>query len=320
MRNLTFDLMQLCRRNKDGSEGTRAERRKTLRLMSDQLAMLGYKKMRAHDLKGRHVNKLLAWWESQGIAVNTIRNRLAVLRWWAEKVDKADVVARDNAHYGIPARSYRHENRARDITDEVLDRIDGVFADRMRLSLRLQRHFGFRREESLKFSPSYATRRNADGVITSLYLKSSWTKGGRPRTVPVRTAAQRELVEEVAQLVGNQSLIAPSLTYVKYLHKFEYRTRKAGLDRKHGLRHLYAQERYRELTGWPCPLAGGGHLTREQVETDGESRDLISRELGHERRAIVNAYLGTRRVTGNGRRTGPRNAQVTPGDPAPRRR
>ena len=63
----------------------------------------------------------------------------------------------------------------------------------------------------------------------------------------------------------------------------------------HGLRHAYAQHRYEELTGWSCPAAGGPvakDLTPEQCELDHEVRLIVSRELGHEREAVVGAYLG----------------------------
>ena len=63
----------------------------------------------------------------------------------------------------------------------------------------------------------------------------------------------------------------------------------------HGLRHAYAQDRYKELTGWLCPAAAGPvarELTPEQRERDREIRLTISRELGHEREAVVGIYLG----------------------------
>ncbi|MGB5300314.1 MAG: hypothetical protein WBN48_16450 [Thiogranum sp.] len=64
---------------------------------------------------------------------------------------------------------------------------------------------------------------------------------------------------------------------------------------QHGLRHAYAQDRYEELAGWSCPAAGGPvakDLTPEQREIDSQVRLTISRELGHERAAVVGAYLG----------------------------
>jgi hypothetical protein len=49
------------------------------------------------------------------------------------------------------------------------------------MSLRLQAAFGLRREEAVKFQPSYADRGDR------LALKASWCKGGRAREIPVRT-------------------------------------------------------------------------------------------------------------------------------------
>lgn len=54
----------------------------------------------------------------------------------------------------------------------------------------------------------------------------------------------------------------------------------------HGLRHAYAQTRYESLTGWQSPKAGGltsKELTPEQHIKDQWARQIISRELGHER-------------------------------------
>jgi hypothetical protein len=32
---------------------------------------------------------------------------------------------------------------------------------------------------------------------------------------------------------------------------------RVGIHAFHGHRHLYAQERYKQLTGWECPAHGG---------------------------------------------------------------
>jgi len=71
---------------------------------------------------------------------------------------------------------------------------------------------------------------------------------------------------------------------------YEGNTQRAGLHHMHGLRHAYAQNRYKELTGWQCPAAGGPvakDLTQEQRERDREVRLTISRELGHEWEAVT---------------------------------
>ena len=112
----------------------------------------------------------------------------------------------------------------------------------------LQVAFGLRREEAIKFNPTYAMQSD------HIKLKSSWTKGGRARTVPITSTEQRRLLEEVKALARGGALIPPHLDYVKQLHRYERQIRNAGLSRLHGLRHGYAQRRYLELTGWVCPV------------------------------------------------------------------
>jgi hypothetical protein len=63
----------------------------------------------------------------------------------------------------------------------------------------------------------------------------------------------------------------------------------------HGLRHGYAQRRFEELAGFPCPSKSGPtskELTSEQRALNEKARTMISEELGHSREAISAVYLG----------------------------
>lgn len=287
MRDLNYELKQLGARNRDGSYATQANRARTLRLIADQLYTLGYKQLHATELKGRHVNALVNLWLSQALAPGTIKNRMAALRWWAEKVGRTWVVACDNAQYGIPDRQYV-TNVSKAITVRAED-LTKVRDPCVRLSLELQRAFGLRREEAIKFQPAYADRGER------LVLKASWTKGGKAREIPIRTAEQHAVLERVHQLAGKGALIPAHRTYVAQIKVYERHTAAAGLHKLHGLRHAYAQQRYQELTGWAAPAAGGPlsrELTTEQKALDHEARLTISRELGHEREQITAVYLG----------------------------
>ena len=93
MRNLNYQLKQLCDRNRDGSFATRADRERILTLVANQLRELGYRHLQADSLKPKHVDALLARWQSEAIATGTVKNRMSALRWWAEKVDKQNVIA-----------------------------------------------------------------------------------------------------------------------------------------------------------------------------------------------------------------------------------
>ena len=157
MKDLNYQLMKLCKANRDGSFSTQATRLRILDLIANQLHELGYQRMQA------------------SIGVGTFKNRLSALRWWANKVGKADMIPKDNSAYGIGKRSYiGEESKAHMLEVKQLEKISDPY---VRLSLRLQSAFGLRREEAIKFSPNYAIKDD------HIKLKASWTKGGRARTV-----------------------------------------------------------------------------------------------------------------------------------------
>jgi len=289
MHDLVYELTRLAARHRDGSFATQANRKHMLMLFGEQLVAAGYTHLHAPELKGRHINRLLALWREQGVAPRTIANRLSVLRWWAKHIDNPGVLAACNAPYGLPKRAQvTTASKARDLPLERLVRVRNAH---VRMALELQRAFGLRREESLKIKPFQADRGDR------LVLQGSWTKGGRPRDVPIRTVAQRELLERAKALGQHKSasLIPVTKTYAEHLHSYESHCVRAGLHKMHGLRHAYAQERFLELAGFPCPALGGPHapdLTPEQRAVDVEAREIISSELGHSREAITAAYLG----------------------------
>ena len=287
MRDLNYQLKQLGERNRDGGYATQTKRAFLLSQIANQLRELGYRRMSATSLKQKHVEALVKHWLEQDLSPGTIKNRMSALRWWAQKVNKHSVIANRNDHYGIAQRQYfSNESKAQDIGGEQLARITDPYT---RLSLRLQREFGLRREESIKFIAHYADR---DG---HLELKPSWTKGGKARCIPIRTQAQRQLLHEVVALTGSGSLIPPDKSFIQQLRQYVRQVMNAGLSRMHGLRHQYAQRRFQELAGFECPVAGGPArqvLTPAQRQLDHEARRVISRELGHEREQITTIYLG----------------------------
>ena len=287
MDDLTYTLRQLCQRNRDGSHTTQADRQRSLSLAARQLREAGFRQMRANSLKGKHVETLLQRWQAEGLSAGTLKNRMAHLRWWAEKVGKAGILPADNTKLGIPERRYvTNESKAK----ELDDRLDRITDPQVRVSLRLQAAFGLRREESIKFQPRYADR--SDHIA----IKGSWAKGGRDRTVPITTPEQRAVLDEVHRLAGLGSLIPSHKTYIQQRHVYDGQCKAACLSNMHGLRHRYAQMRYEVLTGWKAPAAGGpgkAQLSSSQRMSDQHARQQISHELGHERLKVTSIYLGT---------------------------
>ena len=110
MDNLTYTLRQLCDRNRDGSHATQGDRNNSLKLMARQLKEAGFRQLRATSLNGKHVDALLGRWRNDGLSAGTLKNRLAHLRWWAEKVGKEGLIASSNVQLDIPKG--RHKNNS----------------------------------------------------------------------------------------------------------------------------------------------------------------------------------------------------------------
>jgi hypothetical protein len=287
MRDLNYQLKQLCERNRDGSFATRADRERMLALFANQLHEMGFRRLRVENLKPKHIEALLERWKAEEIAAGTMKNRLAVLRWLAEKIGKENILARDNDAYGIERRQFvTNQDKGKDLDP---GRVENVRSPYIAMSLRLQAAFGLRREESLKIRPGWADEGNA------LRLKDSWTKGGRERVVPIGTPEQRAVLNEAKQLAKGGSLIPEGLTYKAQLKAFRAECKRVGINGVHGLRHRYAQTRYFEKTGWQCPARGGPtakQLTPEQRSVDQRARLEVSAELGHGRGQVTATYLG----------------------------
>ena len=288
MKDLYYELKKLCDHNRDGSYTSQAKRRDDLKLFADQLTReLGFPRMHARSLKEKHVKALVNHWLEQNLSTNTIKSRMSRLRWWADKVGKPNIIRPKNSDYGIADRKYvTDQSKACDID---LAKAHQIEDKHVLASLLLARAFGLRKEEAIKFKPSYA--KQGDHIC----LKASWCKGGKARTIPILTQDQREALNFAKKVAGKGSLIPPSLQYHQQQNRYEKVTAKAGFKRLHGLRHRYAQWRYEMLTGWKSPHAGGprrSELTGQCKGVDIAARLTISKELGHERLQIVSTYIG----------------------------
>lgn len=292
MNKLEYGFNHILERNRDGSYATQSNRRGMLSMFADQLKKAGYKtnEMRPSDIKGRHINALVRQWKIDGISAGTMKNRMSNIRWLAEKIGKSDMI-KSNATYGIEDRQYiTNKDKSLRTDNLALEKLSPY----VRQSIELQKHFGLRREEAMKFSPEYALGGYDPYSAPVLRIKPSWAKGGRAREIPITSDAQRNALMAALTLAGDGSLIPADRSYKEHLGYFERETSAIGLGQTHGLRHLYAQNRYRDLVGIDCPAVGGIiDLTNEQKALDLSARQTISNELGHNRLSVTGIYLGS---------------------------
>ena len=274
--------------NTERSHGTQASRASHLHIMARELSEMGYRHLAPRNLKRKHVEALVKRWLEARLAIVTIKSRMSTMRWLARAIGKPNVVPRTNAELGIPDRSTAgRRSRAFSLTPEMLERVPSPY---VRVSLELEEKFGLRREEATKIRPHLAQQGGW------LVLQPSWCKGRRGRRIPIRSDEQRGLLERAKALAATtpeRSLI-PEKTYRKHIKAYERQTHVAGIRNPHGLRHAYAQARYRELTGWEAPEAGGPparDLSAEEKRLDKGARETITEEMGHGRLAVTVVYL-----------------------------
>ncbi len=288
MDDLTYKLKLLCNRNKEGAYATQAKRWDVLQLAAKQLRHeLGYRHLLPDTLKPKHVYGLVDLWKSEEIADSTIATRMTHIRWWAEKVGKSHAVKKTNGEYGIGKRKFISEvSKAVMVADRTIEHIKDPH---VQASLWMKKEFGLRVQEALLIKPNIADKGD------HLWLQDSWCKGKRERVIPILTVTQREALDNAKKLVGDKSLIPQNKNLKQQLDHFGYITRKHHLYKLHGLRHRYAQLRYKELTGWASPHAGGpsqSELSLEKKAIDEQARLVITEELGHSRIGVVSTYIG----------------------------
>ena len=129
----------------------------------------------------------------------------------------------------------------------------------------------------LKFKPHLADKGDR------IELLPTWCKGGRSRVIPIRMAEQCYWLDQAKQLATkfDHSLIPQGKKYIQQRHIYDKQTYRAGLRDLHGLRHSYAQRRYKELAGWNAPINGGPisrELTPAQKESDYRARIILSED------------------------------------------
>jgi len=289
MTQLEWELKNLMDYNRDGSSLTQEARAETFSVTINEAKELGMPRITLNSLlKPKTLTKYISKWQRDGKSIGTIKNRMSHIRWAAKHKGLIKRIP-TNEKLGIGKRkNITNIDKSARLKQKHLNKISN---QNIRDSLRLQSAFGLRREAAIKFNPVYSDKGN------KIVLKSSWCKGGRSREIPITNVTQRELIDELKGRYGNNSLIPSDKKYVQQKNIYKNLVSKIQLGLKgHSLRHQYAHDRYKELTGNECPVKGGmrqRNMTPQQRSIDKSARLTISAELGHNREQITANYLGS---------------------------
>lgn len=253
------------------------------------------------QLKPTHIPELIALWMEARVSEATQVQYFSALRWfWRQhgiQVETIKHFAVDPDIYII--RSAAQTDRSVSIhVPDVLKFIDAMEAvdERFRWFCLLSYAAGFRKQECLCLDP------HNNDLGTHIKITAG-AKGGRPRTVNLQATGEamyalaRAAIDGLKQLTPMGSHAGwPGKSLAQNLRYFSRMSDKVGLTKEklgttfHGLRHDYAINGLEMLTGQTAPVRGGDILNYRRYR---DHQLTISKELGHNRPKVTNAYYGS---------------------------
>ncbi|MBY0366041.1 tyrosine-type recombinase/integrase [Roseateles aquatilis] len=276
-----------------------------------------YRRVDPRQLANRHIEAMLERWLARKLATATIHNYLSFLRTFAGWIGKPGMV-REPQHYVGSESQHAHRSQVatRDHSwsaheVDIASKIAEIAAldSWVGLQVELCAAFGMRGKEARHFrlhgaviAREAANPRDATAFPEcNAFLRIvHGTKGGRPRDVPIRTDAQRELLERVAASVAPGMYVGrPGMTAQQSQSRFYYVIRKCGISKKqlgvvaHGLRHQHVNDAFEADAGAPSPVRGA----TSRAAGDEAARQRAARLLGHNRLQVTSCYLGSPSTT-----------------------
>jgi hypothetical protein len=155
----------------------------------------------------------------------------------------------------------------------------------------LARCLGLRFRECALLDSARALR---EAVRKSHISLNRGTKGGRPRQIQILFDIQKEALGFAAAVQGKRQCLIPERMKYDQWRNYAYgHLYKNRFRHFHDLRSAFACSRYEIEAGVVAPVLACGAVQRPSKEEDKRARIVVSRELGHNRHDVLNAYIGS---------------------------
>lgn len=311
------DLQAAIGRRRQVSEKTRTDYGDTLKQVPSILKIMRMPIQNFSEFGRKHVLALMRYWEQQGHREATIQWRVSNLRRFFTLTGRPQVLPAgaewrkiliaNGISAGTKGRT-QVATEARGWRDRGVDPLPIIEAIRpehpvVASQLDLCLWFGLRKNEATQARPGEMDK----GTFIELI---DGTKGGKPRSVdfssdPEVAAKQREVLDRAKEVASKHSkkgiLTIQGLTLRQMRNHINYVLRKFKITQKdlgvtqHGLRHQYGCDLFQARAGVPAPALGAvpPAVYAQNADQILEARKYVSRQMGHERPSITNAYAGS---------------------------
>jgi len=306
---LVMQAIRVVQKNKHGSTKTRHNHIKEARRFVNTVRELGYGVKRWKNITNKHVQQAVDKWKEDGLQTATIKAYLSGVRTVCQLYGN-NRIATENGVFGVENRVFV-DNRDKSLPQELYSRVVAELkksgkSDNKRVAaqLQLERYLGLRAEEACKFNSHQALMTGGRVFI------QHGTKGGRERIINEVSEKGMEAIRYAKEISGINNLIPNDHSEKQWSQKYYRIIRANGITKKacgassHGCRHAYAQDRYKEITGFeaPCKFESKEEFRKNAVKIAGQgwrklnqdARQIIKAELGHgpDRDDVVSQYLG----------------------------
>lgn len=289
---LVSQLDRLARHNRQGSFRTKERYYEACKRFCAYLAD-AYHLQKLENISGKHLVSYVLYLQENGKSASTIKTDLAAIRFFHDKISKPKYRLPDNHELAVELERRRFGGVDRTWSMTEFNRMLGkaLAEDRYDfiLAFYLARYAGLRIHECFRIDTATAEQALRENAIT---VKG---KGGKIRTVPINEQIAIAIREQLSRTRRGHKLLVPDgIPTDRAIHmlqlfiiKHRDEVRDVGSDHPltfHGLRHLFAAEKYQEL------VASGMSAL--------DAHFAVSRLLGHERADVTNIYLASVKKSG----------------------
>lgn len=252
------------------------------------------------NLQQKHVVKIIEEWKDRGYKPGTLTTKVGFLRKLCFAIGKKSCI-KNNKFYGIKRGKVKFTDKrwtpnGRDDLN-IINKVDNSlhkYGNRIKDCLTLERNFGLRKREALRFYPYKEIKTDEEGIPVRIELTLG-TKNNRYRTIPVGTNEQKSFLKYLLKKY-ELDLIQPRAIqqYKKWERIYYYVLDKLGIKHSstgHGLRQAYANDRIKAILKKVSDYSIKNNInisTEKKYEIVCEE---LSEELGHSRIDILKSYL-----------------------------